>query len=57
MANQEQHIGFIGLGKMGAGIARNIQKAGFPMTVYNRTASKTKPFLEAGAAAAASPRG
>lgn len=49
-------VGFIGLGKMGAGIARNIQKAGFPITVYNRTATKTGPFVEAGATLAASPR-
>ncbi len=41
---------------MGAGIARNIQKAGFPLTVYNRTASKTQPFVEAGATMVASAR-
>ncbi len=56
MANDSLHIGFIGLGSMGAGIARNIQKAGFAMTVYNRTASKRQPFVEAGATPAASPR-
>lgn len=56
MASKRLRVGFIGLGKMGAGIARNIQKAGFPLTVYNRTASKTQPFVEAGATAAASPR-
>jgi 3-hydroxyisobutyrate dehydrogenase-like beta-hydroxyacid dehydrogenase len=56
MASDGLRVGFIGLGKMGAGIARNVQKAGFPMTVYNRTASKTQPFVEAGATAAASPR-
>ena len=36
--------------------ARNTQKAGFPLTVYNRTTSKTQPFVDAGAAMASSPR-
>jgi 3-hydroxyisobutyrate dehydrogenase-like beta-hydroxyacid dehydrogenase len=56
MASEKLRVGLIGLGKMGAGIAGNIQKAGFPMSVYNRTAAKTQPFVEAGATAAASPR-
>jgi 3-hydroxyisobutyrate dehydrogenase-like beta-hydroxyacid dehydrogenase len=41
---------------MGSGIARNIQKAGFSLVVYNRTAEKTRPFVAAGAKAARSPR-
>jgi 3-hydroxyisobutyrate dehydrogenase-like beta-hydroxyacid dehydrogenase len=41
---------------MGAGIAANIQKAGFPLTVYNRSGEKMKPFADAGAKAASSPR-
>jgi 3-hydroxyisobutyrate dehydrogenase-like beta-hydroxyacid dehydrogenase len=56
MATDAPHIGVVGLGKMGAGIARNIQKAGFAMTVYNRTASKTQPFVRGGATAVTSPR-
>jgi len=36
-------------------MARNILKAGFPLTVYNRSAAKTQPFLDAGAAGAATP--
>jgi 3-hydroxyisobutyrate dehydrogenase-like beta-hydroxyacid dehydrogenase len=55
-APRHDKIAVIGLGNMGAGIARNIAKAGFNLTVYNRTASKMKPFTEAGATAAASPR-
>jgi 3-hydroxyisobutyrate dehydrogenase-like beta-hydroxyacid dehydrogenase len=51
-----QSVACIGLGRMGSGIAGNIQKKGFPLTVYNRTLEKTKPFVAAGAAAAASPR-
>ena len=53
---EDLRVAVIGLGKMGAGIARNIQKAGFPLTVYNRTASKTQPFVDAGAAMATSAR-
>jgi 3-hydroxyisobutyrate dehydrogenase-like beta-hydroxyacid dehydrogenase len=55
MADAVRHVGFIGLGRMGAGIARNIMKAGFALTVYNRTPAKMQPFLDAGAAGAASP--
>ena len=32
-----QTVGFIGLGRMGSRIARNIAKGGFPMVVHNRT--------------------
>jgi 3-hydroxyisobutyrate dehydrogenase-like beta-hydroxyacid dehydrogenase len=49
-------VACIGLGRMGSGIARNIQNAGFRLTVYNRTAEKMKPLVEAGATAASSPR-
>lgn len=49
-------VACIGLGRMGSGIAANIQKAGFPLTVYNRSAEKAKPFIGAGAKAASSPR-
>jgi len=54
--SEDLRVAVVGLGKMGAGIARNIQKAGFPLTVYNRTASKTQPFVEAGATMVASAR-
>jgi 3-hydroxyisobutyrate dehydrogenase-like beta-hydroxyacid dehydrogenase len=49
-------VACIGLGRMGSGIAGNIQKKGFPLTVYNRTVEKTKPFVSAGAAAARTAR-
>ncbi len=55
MSDEIQKIGFIGLGKMGSGICANIQNAGFPLTVFNRTRSKMAPFLEKGAKAADSP--
>ncbi len=48
-------VAVIGLGRMGSGMARNIQKAGFRLVVYNRTAAKTTPFVAAGAEAAKTP--
>ncbi|MGE5672923.1 MAG: NAD(P)-dependent oxidoreductase [Mycobacterium leprae] len=44
-----RRIGFIGLGAMGSPMAKNLLKAGFAVTVYNRTAAKTVPLAEAGA--------
>jgi 3-hydroxyisobutyrate dehydrogenase-like beta-hydroxyacid dehydrogenase len=41
---------------MGAAIARNIQKRGFRLVVYNRTAAKAEPLVRAGAQLAGSPR-
>jgi 3-hydroxyisobutyrate dehydrogenase-like beta-hydroxyacid dehydrogenase len=49
-------VACIGLGRMGSGIARNIHKAGFRLTVFNRTAEKMKPLVEAGAGATSTPR-
>jgi 3-hydroxyisobutyrate dehydrogenase-like beta-hydroxyacid dehydrogenase len=47
-------VGFIGLGRMGAGIAANLLKAGHDVTVYNRTRSKVEALVAQGAKAAAS---
>ncbi|MBT7914449.1 NAD(P)-binding domain-containing protein, partial [Candidatus Bathyarchaeota archaeon] len=49
-------IGFIGIGLMGAGMSKNLLKAGYEVTVWNRTESKTKPVVEAGAKLAKSPK-
>ncbi|MDH5790913.1 MAG: NAD(P)-dependent oxidoreductase [Candidatus Bathyarchaeota archaeon] len=51
-----KRIGFIGLGLMGSGMSMNLLRAGFPITVWNRTPSKMKPLLDAGAEGAGSPR-
>jgi 3-hydroxyisobutyrate dehydrogenase-like beta-hydroxyacid dehydrogenase len=51
-----RHVGFVGVGRMGAAIAGNILRAGYAVTVYNRTAAKTRPLLAAGARPAATPR-
>jgi 3-hydroxyisobutyrate dehydrogenase-like beta-hydroxyacid dehydrogenase len=48
-------VGMIGLGQMGAGIARNLLKAGHRVRVWNRTRARCEPLLAAGAEAAASP--
>lgn len=45
-------VAVIGLGNMGAAIARRIAQSGFDLTVYNRTASKAAPLVAAGARAA-----
>ncbi len=50
-----ERIGFIGLGIMGQGMARNVLKAGFDLTVWNRTASKAEPLVAAGAVLGGSP--
>jgi len=51
-----EKVAFIGLGNMGAGIARNLMRGGFHLTVYNRTESKMKPFIDIGATSALSAR-
>ena len=51
-----KRIGFIGLGLMGSGMSMNLLNAGFPLTVWNRTRTKMKPLVEAGAEGADSPR-
>ena len=48
-------VGFIGLGKLGAPMAVNIQKAGYPMVVYDVREEATRPLLEGGARLAGSP--
>jgi len=47
------NVGFIGLGRMGAGMAANLLKAGHQVTVYNRTPGKTDVLVAQGAKAAA----
>ncbi len=47
-------VSVIGLGGMGSGMARALLDAGYPVTVYNRTASKAEPLVSAGATLAPS---
>jgi 3-hydroxyisobutyrate dehydrogenase len=44
-----QTVGFIGLGNMGGPVAEHIQRAGFPMIVYDLREEATRPFRERGA--------
>lgn len=48
-------VGFIGLGIMGSGMAANLIRAGFSVTVWNRTAERMTSLVELGATAAAGP--
>jgi 3-hydroxyisobutyrate dehydrogenase-like beta-hydroxyacid dehydrogenase len=48
-------VAFIGLGKMGFAMAANLQRAGYPLVVWNRSSEKAGPLLAAGATLAKSP--
>lgn len=41
-----EKIGFIGLGNMGHPMAKNLEKAGFSLSVYNRTLEKAESFKD-----------
>lgn len=43
---ETEKIGFIGLGNMGHPMAKNLEKAGFPLSVYNRSPEKAVDFKE-----------
>lgn len=47
-------IGFIGIGLMGEPMARNLLKAGFPVTVFDLSTSRMAGIIKAGARGAAS---
>lgn len=49
-------VGLIGLGLMGKPMALNLMRAGFPVTVWNRTRAKTKELADAGAKVANTPK-
>lgn len=49
-------VAFLGLGAMGAPMARRILAAGFPLTVWNRNPERAAPFAALGASVAATPR-
>jgi 3-hydroxyisobutyrate dehydrogenase-like beta-hydroxyacid dehydrogenase len=48
-------VAFIGLGKMGHAMAANLQRAGYPLVVWNRSAEKAATLTAAGASAAETP--
>lgn len=51
------HVGFAGLGRMGMPMARNLSRAGFDLTVWNRTEAKAQALArQTGCTVAATPR-
>jgi 3-hydroxyisobutyrate dehydrogenase-like beta-hydroxyacid dehydrogenase len=51
----KQSIGFVGVGRMGARMARRLIQAGYPLTIYDTSAEAMAPLLELGAKRAESP--
>jgi 3-hydroxyisobutyrate dehydrogenase len=49
-------VTFLGLGKMGSGMATRLIAAGHDLTVYNRSPGRAEPFARRGAKVAGSPR-
>jgi 2-hydroxy-3-oxopropionate reductase len=49
-------VGYIGLGLMGSGMARNLLRAGFPLVVHNRSRAIVDQLVSEGATAAESPK-
>jgi 3-hydroxyisobutyrate dehydrogenase-like beta-hydroxyacid dehydrogenase len=52
----KQNVGWIGLGLIGKPMARRLVDAGFPVTLWNRTASKADDLVRSGARLAQTPR-
>jgi 3-hydroxyisobutyrate dehydrogenase-like beta-hydroxyacid dehydrogenase len=48
-------VAFLGLGKMGLAMAASLQRAGYPLVVWNRSPQRADPLLAAGARFADSP--
>lgn len=56
LPTQKQRVALFGLGLMGGGMAKSLLKAGFPLTIYNRTREKVAPFVADGAHSASTPK-
>src|SRR5512140_499751 len=56
LAMNETRVGLIGLGIMGLPMGKNLLKAGFPLTVYNRSRGRAEELGKLGATIANSPR-
>ncbi|HET7169484.1 MAG TPA: NAD(P)-dependent oxidoreductase [Candidatus Limnocylindrales bacterium] len=48
-------VAFLGLGTMGAAMAANLARAGFPLTVWNRTPGRAPELADLGVATAGTP--
>ncbi|KAK3259053.1 hypothetical protein CYMTET_31931 [Cymbomonas tetramitiformis] len=53
-SSERPKVGFVGMGIMGVPMALNLLTTGYEVTVWNRTANKCTPVVEAGATYAAS---
>lgn len=51
-----EKVGFVGLGIMGKPMVRNLMKAGYELTVYNRSQGKIRELVAEGAESAGSPK-
>lgn len=51
-----KRVGFVGLGLMGGPMAANVARAGYPLTVFNRSSAKAEPLRALSARLAATPR-
>ena len=49
MTQTNQKIGWIGMGRMGFSMAERLVKAGYDLSVWNRTKSKAEPLAKSGA--------
>src|SRR5437879_5343859 len=48
MAENQQRIGWIGMGRMGYPMAERLLKAGYDVSVWNRTRAKAEPLTKVG---------
>ena len=48
MAKNEQKIGWIGMGRMGFPMAERLLKAGYDLSIWNRTRAKAEPLIAKG---------
>ncbi|WP_281302021.1 MULTISPECIES: NAD(P)-dependent oxidoreductase [unclassified Iodidimonas] len=55
-SKEQLHIGWIGTGRMGYAMAGRLLKAGYTVSVYNRTRAKAEPLADLGAKIVNSPR-
>ena len=53
--NTARRVAVLGTGTMGAAMSRSLLRAGFSVTVWNRSAEKAAPLVDAGATAATTP--
>jgi len=48
MTTNTPKVGWIGMGRMGSSMAERLLKAGFKVSIWNRTREKAEPFRACG---------